>query len=65
MHAVDAVFITPTMMFACRKVNLMDNMINMLEQYATNLEGLVAQRTKQLAEEKERADRLLYQMLPR
>jgi hypothetical protein len=43
----------------------MDNMISMLEHYATNLEELVAQRTKQLAEEKERADRLLYQMLPR
>lgn len=43
----------------------MDNMISMLEHYATNLEELVAQRTKQLAEEKERADKLLYQMLPR
>ena len=40
-------------------------MIGLLEKYASNLEGLVAQRTRELADEKERADQLLYQMLPR
>ena len=40
-------------------------MIVLLEKYASNLEGLVAQRTKELVDEKERADQLLYQMLPR
>jgi hypothetical protein len=40
-------------------------MVGLLEKYASNLEGLVAQRTRELADEKERADRLLYQMLPK
>ena len=45
--------------------SLVDNMILLLEKYASNLEGLVAQKTRELAEEKEHADRLLYQMLPK
>lgn len=39
-------------------------MINLLEKHANNLEDIVSQRTKQLAEEKEHTDKLLYQMLP-
>ena len=42
----------------------MDNMVLMLEKYATNLEDIVAERTKQLIEEKKKTDILLYQMLP-
>ncbi len=42
----------------------MDNMVAMLEKYATNLEDIVAERTKQLIEEKKKTDSLLYQMLP-
>ena len=49
----------------CRQVNLIDNMINLLEKYASNLEGIVAQRTAELADEKDRADQLLYRMLPK
>ena len=45
--------------------NLIDNMVGLLEKYASNLENLVAQRTRELAEEKGRADNLLYQMMPR
>jgi guanylate cyclase, other len=43
----------------------MDHVFNMLEQYASNLEEEVAERTKELAEEKKKSDILLYRMLPR
>lgn len=39
-------------------------MIQKLEKYATNLEGIVQQRTGQLTEEKKKTDALLYRMLP-
>ena len=40
-------------------------MINMMEQYSNNLEGLVGQRTQEVHEEKRRSDNLLYKMLPK
>ena len=43
----------------------MDNMVAMLEKYASNLEDIVMERTKLLHEEKKKTDTLLYQMLPR
>jgi len=42
----------------------MDNMIRMMETYANNLEQVVADRTRQMMEEKRKADMLLYRMLP-
>ncbi|KXJ15243.1 Atrial natriuretic peptide receptor 1 [Exaiptasia diaphana] len=47
-----------------RDVNIMDNMINLIERHADNLEELVEERTRQLMEEKKKTDRLLYKMLP-
>ena len=47
-----------------RKDNIMDNMLQMLEKYANNLEDIVEQRTEQLIEEKKKTDSLLYRMLP-
>uniref|UniRef100_W6NCA6 guanylate cyclase n=1 Tax=Haemonchus contortus TaxID=6289 RepID=W6NCA6_HAECO len=47
------------------KANLMDHMFNMLEDYTTTLELDVEERTKQLQEEKKKADVLLGKMLPR
>ncbi|KAI0237466.1 hypothetical protein LSAT2_012004 [Lamellibrachia satsuma] len=48
-----------------RQVNIMDNMVQKLEKYATNLEELVQHRTAELVEEKKKTDSLLYRMLPR
>ncbi|KAF1768995.1 hypothetical protein GCK72_000808 [Caenorhabditis remanei] len=48
-----------------KKGNLMDHVFNILETYASNLEGEVEERTKELVEEKKKSDVLLYRMLPR
>ena len=48
----------------CRTVNIMDNMLQMMEKYADNLEELVEQKTQQYMEEKRKADLLLYSMMP-
>eukprot|EP01137_Pigoraptor_chileana_P024027 Opistho-2@91324 len=47
-----------------QKGNVTDNMSRMLQRYATNLEGLVQERTQALAEEKKKTELLLYRMLP-
>ena len=47
-----------------RKVNIVDTMFKMLEQYSNNLEDLIKDRTMQLEEEKKKTDKLLSQMLP-
>jgi len=44
--------------------NLVENLLHRMEQYAINLEGLVEERTAAYMEEKQKADDLLYQMLP-
>ncbi|KAL3316243.1 Nitrogen permease regulator 2 [Cichlidogyrus casuarinus] len=44
--------------------NLVDNMLSRMEQYSKNLEGLVSQRTDQYLKEKEKAQNLLYRMMP-
>ncbi len=46
-------------------MNIMDNMLDMMEKYANNLEEIVEQRTSELVDEKKKTDSLLYRMLPR
>ncbi|XP_070535597.1 atrial natriuretic peptide receptor 1-like isoform X2 [Ptychodera flava] len=45
--------------------NLVDNLLQRMEQYATNLESLVEERTQAFLEEKRKSEELLYQVLPR
>ncbi|XP_064782113.1 atrial natriuretic peptide receptor 1 isoform X2 [Oncorhynchus masou masou] len=50
---------------SCVGENILDDLLSRMEQYATNLEEVVSERTAQLLEEKRRAEGLLTQMLPR
>jgi atrial natriuretic peptide receptor A len=45
--------------------SLLDNLLSRMEQYAQNLEALVEERTSDYLEQKQRAEDLLYMMLPR
>ncbi|XP_051781077.1 retinal guanylyl cyclase 2-like isoform X2 [Erpetoichthys calabaricus] len=47
-----------------KKTNIIDSMLRMLEQYSSNLEDLIRERTEELEIEKQKTDRLLTQMLP-
>jgi len=49
----------------CRRSNIFDNMLAIMEKYTNTLESLVDQRTTQLAEEKKKTEALLLRMLPR
>ena len=49
----------------CRQINLLDNVVNLLEKYASNLEQVVQRRTEQLSNEKMKAENILNSMLPR
>ena len=52
------------MQLSRKNVNIVDNMLDKLERYAHNLEGVVQQRTEDLVEEKRKTDLLLQNMLP-
>lgn len=44
--------------------NILDNLLKRMEHYATNLETLVDERTRDYLEEKKKCETLLYQLLP-
>uniref|UniRef100_A0AAY5EDM0 Guanylate cyclase n=1 Tax=Electrophorus electricus TaxID=8005 RepID=A0AAY5EDM0_ELEEL len=48
-----------------KKTNLIDSMLRMLEQYSTNLEDLIRERTEELEVERQKTDALVAQMLPK
>ena len=43
----------------------MEKMVKLMEQHAVQLEDKVAERTAELDEEKEKVERLLYNILPK
>ncbi|XP_022242971.1 atrial natriuretic peptide receptor 1-like [Limulus polyphemus] len=45
--------------------NFLDNLLTRMEQYATNLEQLVEEKTSAFLEEKKKSEELLYQVIPR
>ncbi|XP_048093246.1 retinal guanylyl cyclase 2 isoform X1 [Alosa alosa] len=47
-----------------RRTNIIDSMLRMLEQYSSNLEELIRERTEELEIEKQKTEKLLTQMLP-
>ncbi|XP_014663428.1 PREDICTED: atrial natriuretic peptide receptor 1-like [Priapulus caudatus] len=47
------------------KMNIVDDLLLRMEQYANNLEALVEERTVAFLEEKKRSEELLYRVLPR
>ncbi|XP_056329816.1 retinal guanylyl cyclase 2 isoform X2 [Danio aesculapii] len=47
-----------------KKTNIIDSMLRMLEQYSSNLEDLIRERTEELEVEKQRTEKLLAEMLP-
>lgn len=47
------------------KPNIFDNMMAIMEKYASNLESIVQERAHQLMEEKKKTDILLHRMLPK
>ncbi|XP_056139224.1 retinal guanylyl cyclase 2 [Lampris incognitus] len=47
-----------------KKTNIIDSMLRMLEQYSSNLEELIRERTEELEVEKQRTEKLLAEMLP-
>ncbi|XP_076836964.1 retinal guanylyl cyclase 2-like [Brachyhypopomus gauderio] len=47
-----------------KKTNIIDSMLRMLEQYSSNLEELIRERTEELEVEKQKTEKLLTQMLP-
>ncbi|XP_077350432.1 retinal guanylyl cyclase 2 isoform X2 [Festucalex cinctus] len=47
-----------------KKTNIIDSMLRMLEQYSSNLEELIRERTEELEVEKHRTEKLLSEMLP-
>ena len=44
---------------------IMENLLTRMENYASNLEDLVSERTSAFLDEKKRAETLLYEVLPK
>ena len=55
---------TDSIVRSCRKVDIIDNMLQRLEKYAENLETQVKRRTVELEDEKTKTEKLLSRMLP-
>lgn len=48
-----------------RRANIIDSMLRMLEQYSSNLEDLIRERTDELEVERNKTEKLIGQLLPK
>ncbi|XP_078101014.1 retinal guanylyl cyclase 2-like [Sander vitreus] len=48
-----------------KRANIIDSMLRMLEQYSSNLEDLIRERTDELEIERQKTDKLIGQLLPK
>ncbi|KAK5931615.1 hypothetical protein CesoFtcFv8_000122 [Champsocephalus esox] len=48
-----------------KRANIIDSMLRMLEQYSSNLEDLIRERTDELEVERSKTDKLIGQLLPK
>uniref|UniRef100_A0AAQ4S028 Guanylate cyclase n=1 Tax=Gasterosteus aculeatus aculeatus TaxID=481459 RepID=A0AAQ4S028_GASAC len=48
-----------------KRANIIDSMLRMLEQYSSNLEDLIRERTDELEVERNKTDKLIGQLLPK
>ncbi|XP_069003396.1 retinal guanylyl cyclase 2 [Embiotoca jacksoni] len=60
----DEIFVRFKIINKGKKTNIIDSMLRMLEQYSSNLEDLIRERTEELEVEKQRTEKLLSEMLP-
>lgn len=58
------IHIKPDTTYFLRGSNIIENMVTMMEKHANHLEQLVEERTRQLNEEKEKTEKILYRLLP-
>lgn len=48
-----------------KRANIIDSMLRMLEQYSSNLEDLIRERTDELEIERNKTEKLVGQLLPK
>lgn len=48
-----------------KRANIIDSMLRMLEQYSSNLEDLIRERTDELEVERNKTEKLVGQLLPK
>lgn len=48
-----------------KRANIIDSMLRMLEQYSSNLEDLIRERTDELEVERNKTEKLIGQLLPK
>lgn len=62
-------YLTPNVCVCFRKFNkagsLVDNLLQRLEKYSSNLEKIVDEKVNELRQEKHKSEELLRQMLPK
>lgn len=64
IHIISVLILILTRLISHRGSNIIENMVTMMEKHANHLEQLVEERTRQLNEEKDKTEKILYRLLP-